>query len=162
MKKILAIAMALVMMMAICVPAFAAVTGGSNAGNDTIINTDTKKDTNGDGIGDTEVTWYTVTIPATQTLAWETESKDIEYTVASQLKTGEAVKVTVADANGAYKMISVAGGELAYALENATFTAPSAVYDDTASVTVKVALNDWKSVAVDNYTDTLTFTAEIA
>lgn len=162
MKKILAIAMALVMMMAICVPAFAAVTGGSNAGNDTIINTDTKKDIDGDGIGDTEATWYTVTIPATQTLAWETESKDIEYKVASQLKTGEAVKVTVADADGAYKMISVAGGELAYALENATFTAPSAVYDDTASVTVKVALNDWKSVAVDNYTDTLTFTAEIA
>lgn len=158
MKKILAIAMALVMMMAICVPAFAAVTGGSNAGNDTIINTDTKKDTDNDGIGDTEVAWYTVTIPATQTLPWETETKDIEYTVASQLKTGEAVKVTVADA--AYKMTSN-GGELAYTLDNATFTAPSAVYDDTASVTVKVALDDWKSVAIDNYTDTLTFTAEI-
>ncbi len=160
MKKILAIAMALVMMMAICVPAFAAVTGGSNAGNDTIINTDTKKDTDNDGIGDTEVAWYTVTIPATQTLPWETESKDIEYTVASQLKTGEAVKVTVADADAAYKMTSN-GGELAYTLDNATFTAPSAVYDDTASVTVKVALDDWKSVAIDNYTDTLTFTAEI-
>ena len=160
MKKILAIAMALVMMMAICVPAFAAVTGGSNAGNDTIINTDTKKDTDGDGIGDTEATWYTVTIPATQTLAWETESKDIEYTVASQLKTGEAVKVTVADADAAYKMTSN-GGELAYTLDNATFTAPSAVYGDTAKVTVKVALDDWKSVAIDNYTDTLTFTAEI-
>lgn len=160
MKKILAIAMALVMMMAICVPAFAAVTGGSNAGNDTIINTDTKKDTDDDGIGDTEAAWYTVTIPATQTLAWETESKDIEYTVASQLKTGEAVKVTVADADAAYKMTS-AGGELAYTLDNATFTAPSAVYDDTAKVTVKVALDDWKSVAIDNYTDTLTFTAEI-
>lgn len=160
MKKILAIAMALVMMMAICVPAFAAVTGGSNAGSDTIINTDTKKDTDDDGIGDTEADWYTVTIPATQTLAWETESKDIEYTVASQLKTGEAVKVTVADADAAYKMTS-AGGELAYTLDNATFTAPSAVYDDTAKVTVKVALDDWKSVAIDNYTDTLTFTAEI-
>ena len=160
MKKILAIAMALVMMMAICVPAFAAVTGGSNAGSDTIINTDTKKDTDDDGIGDTEAAWYTVTIPATQTLAWETESKDIEYTVASQLKTGEAVKVTVADADAAYKMTS-AGGELAYTLDNATFTAPSAVYDDTAKVTVKVALDDWKSVAIDNYTDTLTFTAEI-
>ncbi len=160
MKKILAIVMALVMMMAICVPAFAAVTGGSNSGSDTIINTDTKKDTDDDGIGDTEAAWYTVTIPATQTLAWETESKDIEYTVASQLKTGEAVKVTVDDADKAYKMTS-AGGELKYSLENATFTAPSAVYDDTASVTVKVALDDWKSVAIDSYTDTLTFTAEI-
>ena len=162
MKKVLAIAMARIMMMAICVPAFAAVTGGSNAGNDTIINTDTKKDTDGDGVGDTEATWYTVTIPATQTLPWETETKDIEYAVASQLKTGDEVKVTVTDANGAYKMTSVAGGSLAYTLENATFIAPSAVYDDTAKVTVKVALNDWKSVAIDNYTDTLTFTAEIA
>lgn len=160
MKKILAIAMALVMMMVVMVPAFAAVTGGSNAGNDTIINTDTKKDTDNDGIGDTEVAWYTVTIPATQTLPWETESKDIEYTVASQLKTGEAVKVTVDDADKAYKMTS-AGGELTYSLENTTFTAPSAVYDNTTSVTVKIAIGDWKSVAIDNYTDTLTFTAEI-
>ena len=160
MKKILALAMALVMMMAICVPAFAAVTGGSNAGNDTIISTDTLKDEDGDGVGETDPSWYTVTIPATQTLPWETETKDIEYTVASQLKTGEAVKVTVADADAAYKMTSN-GGELAYTLDNATFTAPSAVYDDTASVTVKVALDDWKSVAIDNYTDTLTFTAEI-
>ena len=161
MKKILAIAMALVMMMAICVPAFAAVTGGSNAGSDTIINTDTKKDTDDDGIGDTEAAWYTVTIPATQTLPWEATSTDIEYAVASQLKTGDVVKVTVTDADGAYKMTST-GGELAYTLENATFTANSAVYDDAAKVTVKVALNEWKSVAIDNYTDTLTFTAEIA
>ena len=33
--------------------------------------------------------------------------------------------------------------------------------DNTAKVTVKVALNEWKSTAIDNYTDTLTFTAEI-
>lgn len=160
MKKILAIAMALVMMMAICVPAFAAVTGGSNSGSDTIINTDTKKDTDNDGVGDTEASWYTVTIPATQTLPWEATSSNIKYTVASQLKTGEAVMVKVDDADKAYKM-TAAGGELKYSLENATFTAPSAVYNAETSVTVKVALNDWKSVAIDNYTDTLTFTAEI-
>lgn len=160
MKKILALAMALVMMMAICVPAFAAVTGGSNAGNDTIISTDTLKDEDGDGVGETDPSWYTVTIPATQTLPWEATSTDIEYAVASQLKTGKAVKVTVADADAAYKM-TCAGGELAYSLDNATFTAPSAVYDNTTSVTVKVALDDWKSVAIDSYTDTLTFTAEI-
>ena len=160
MKKILAIAMALVMMMAICVPAFAAVTGGSNAGNDTIISTDTLKDEDGDGVGETDPSWYTVTIPATQTLPWEATSTDIEYAVASQLKTGKAVKVTVADDDAAYKM-TCAGGELAYSLDNATFTAPSAVYDNTTSVTVKVALDDWKSVAIDSYTDTLTFTAEI-
>ena len=160
MKKILAIAMALVMMMAICVHAFAAVEGGSNTGSDTIINTDTKKDTDNDGIGDTEAAWYTVTIPATQTLPWEAVSTDIEYAVASQLKTGEAVKVTVKDADDDYKM-TAAGGSLDYTLENATFTANSAVFDGTASVIVKVASNEWKSAAIDNYTDTLTFTAEI-
>ena len=120
MKKILAIAMALVMMMAICVPAFATVTGGSNAGNDTIISTDTLKDEDGDGIGETDPSWYTVTIPATQTLPWEATSTDIEYAVASQLKTGDVVRVTVTDADGAYKMTST-GGELDYTLENATF-----------------------------------------
>ena len=162
MKKILAIAMALIMMMVICVPAFAVVTGGSNSGSDTIINTDTMKDTDNDGVGDTEAAWYTVTIPATQTLPWEATSTDIKYAVASQLNTSDAVKVTVTDADGAYKMTSTSGGALDYTLENAVFTADSAVYDDTASVTVKVALNEWKSVAIDNYTDTLTFTAEIA
>lgn len=160
MKKILAIAMALVMMMAICVPAFAAVTGGSNAGNDTIISTDTLKDEDGDGVGETDPSWYTVTIPATQVLPWEATATNIKYTVASQLKTGDAVKVTVDDADKAYKMTGV-GGELTYSLENATFIAPSAVYDAETSVTVKVALDDWKSVAIDSYTDTLTFTAEI-
>ena len=44
MKKIIAIAMALVMMMAIAVPAFAAVEGGSNSGSDTIISTLTTKE----------------------------------------------------------------------------------------------------------------------
>lgn len=161
MKKILAIAMAILMMMAICVPAFAAVIGGSNAGNDTIINTDTKKDTDGDGVGDTEAAWYTVTIPATQILPWEATSTDIEYTVASQLKTGDVVKVTVDDADQAYKMTAT-GGELDYKLENEIFIAPSSVCDAKTSVTVKVALDEWKSVAIDNYTDILTFTAGIA
>ena len=117
-------------------------------------------DEDGDGVGETDPSWYTVTIPATQVLPWEATATNIKYVVASQLKTGDAVKVTVDDADKAYKMTGV-GGELTYSLENATFTAPSAVYDAETSVTVKVALDDWKSVAIDSYTDTLTFTAEI-
>ncbi len=162
MKKILAIAMALVMMIAVSVPAFAVIQyEDKTTGTDTIINTDTKIDTDDDGIGDKDAAWYTVTIPATVTLPWETEEKNIEYTVACQLKTGDVVKVTVDDADQAYKMTAT-GGELDYKLENEIFTAPSSVYNAKTSVTVKVALDDWKSVAIDKYTDTLTFTAGIA
>ena len=160
MKKIIAIVMALVMMMAICVPAFAAVTGGSNAGNDTIINTDTKKDTDNDGIGDTEVAWYTVTIPATQEIFWEATTTDIEYKINSQLATGDFVKVTVAGSGLLKKDGSTA--TLAYAITDTEYTATAeVVVDEADTVTIDTTNAAWATVPVDKYSDTLTFTAEI-
>ena len=54
MKKILSLAMALVMMMAVMVPAFAVELNKNPDSTDVIINTSTLKDTDDDGIGDTE------------------------------------------------------------------------------------------------------------
>ena len=155
MKKVLSIALALVMMMAICVPAFAAdLTQKPSDANDVLISTDTKdKDGN-------DAEQYIVTIPADTVIPWGEAETDVSYSVEAHLTRNNRVNVTVAG-NGAMKTADGAYS-LAYTLENATFTADSAVYDDTAKVTVKVALNDWKSVAIDSYTDTLTFTAEIA
>ncbi len=156
MKKIIAIAMALVMMMAIAVPAFAAVEGGSNAGNDTIINTLTTKE---DG---TDPTWYTVTIPAKQDIFWEAVTTDINYTISSQLATGDFVKVSVADADAAYLMTSTAGNTLAYALADTVYTATAEVVtNEAAKVVVDTTNAAWATVPVDAYSDTLTFTAEI-
>ena len=89
MKKIIAIVMALVMMMAIAVPSFAAVTGGSNAGSDTIINTLTTKE---DG---SDPTWYTVTIPAAQEIFWEATATEIAI-----IGDGTSVATPIAGKNG--------------------------------------------------------------
>lgn len=152
MKKILSIAMAIVMMMAIAVPAFAAVEGGANAGNDTIIETLTTKE---DG---TDPTWYTVTIPASQTIYWEATATNIEYTINSQLATGNLVKVSVA---GSGLMTNNTSG-LAYAITDTDYTATAeVVVDEADTVTIDTSMAAWATVPVDTYTDTLTFTAEI-
>ena len=131
MKKIIAIVMALVMMMAIAVPSFAAVTGGSNAGSDTIINTLTTKE---DG---SDPTWYTVTIPAAQEIFWEATATEIEYTINSQLATGDLVKVTVADADNAYLMTKDgSNATLAYDIADKDYTA-------TAEVVVRADLREY-------------------
>ena len=52
MKKVLSLAMALVMMMAVMVPAFAAELKANPESADVIINTSTLKDEDGDGVGE--------------------------------------------------------------------------------------------------------------
>ena len=154
MKKIIAIVMALVMMMAIAVPAFAAVEGGSNSGSDTIITTKTTKEDGSDPV------WYTVTIPATQEIFWEATTTDIEYKINSQLATGDFVKVTVAGSGLLKKDGSTA--TLAYAITDTEYTATAeVVVDEADTVTIDTTNAAWATVPVDKYSDTLTFTAEI-
>lgn len=154
MKKIIAIVMALVMMMAIAVPAFAAVEGGSNSGSDTIITTKTTKEDGSDPV------WYTVTIPATQDIFWEATTTDIEYKINSQLATGDFVKVTVAGSGLLKKDGSTA--TLAYAITDTEYTASAeVVVDEADTVTIDTTNAAWATVPVDTYSDTLTFTAEI-
>ncbi len=152
MKKIMAIVMAIVMMMAIAVPAFAAVDNGKG-GSTTIIETLRTKE---DG---SDPTWYTVTIPATQTIYWEAVSTDVNYTISSQLATGDLVYVEVSG-NGA--LINAAGNVLSYTLVNTEHTTTaSVVTDEAASVTIDTSASNWTGVPVDVYSDTLTFTASI-
>ena len=155
MKKILAIAMAIVMMMAIAIPAFAATQyENGTAGSETIIETLTTRE---DG---SDPTWYTVTIPASQTIYWEATTTDVEYTINSQLATGKKVNVVV---SGNSSLKNAAGDILEYGLTDNEYTATaSVVVDEAASVTIDTAGANWKGVPVDTYTDTLTFTATIA
>ncbi|MBR5544426.1 MAG: hypothetical protein IKU66_03025 [Clostridia bacterium] len=163
MKKVLSLAMALVMMMAVMVPAFAAELKANPESADVIINTDTKKDTDDDGIGDTDAEEYTVTIPANTTIPWGTEETDVSYTVESHLKRDGRVKVTV---SGAGVMKTVDGAyEIAYALvgEGAAFnsTVPTIYPAATKAVTVAISADNWNSAVVEEYKDILTYTAEI-
>jgi len=159
MKKILALVMAIVMMMAIAVPAFAAeLNVTANSGDATVL-TDTSSIV-GDGT-------YTVTYPATMALTWGDESTAFQYSVTSQLKTGKCVKVDIIDKNSdGLIMVNADGAELKYSLSGSlgikttkpVVTAAEATYD----FNVDVLKADWDAAAFDTYQDTLTFASEVA
>lgn len=163
MKKVLSFAMALVMMMAVMVPAFAVELNANPDEADVIINTSTLKDTDGDGVGDKDAEEYTVTIPADTTIPWGTEETNVSYTVESHLKRDGRVKVAVAGASvmktvdGAYEIpYTLAGEGVAFASDVPTIY-PAA----TKNVTVAISADDWNSAVVEEYKDILTYTAEI-
>lgn len=163
MRKILSFAMALVMMMAVMVPAFAVELNGNPNEADVIIDTSTLKDTDGDGIGDTEAEEYTVTIPADTTIPWGTEATDVSYTVESHLKRDGRVKVTVAGASvmktvdGAYEIPYTLAGEGVDFASDVPTIYPAAI----KAVTVEISADNWNSAVVEEYSDILTYTAEI-
>ncbi|MBO5943808.1 MAG: hypothetical protein J6Q50_00765 [Clostridia bacterium] len=158
MKKVISLVMALVMMLAITVPVFAN-TVTFNEGdktNDVQIKTDTSKLT-GDGT-------YTVTIPSTMPIAWNTISTEFDYSVTSTLKADKAVNITVLQKNK--KMTATDADikdDIVYSLAgtvNATTSKPS-VQDETFKFTVEIAQSEFNTATIAEYTDTVTFTATI-
>lgn len=162
MKKILSIAVAVLMIAAICVPCFAATIdkttpdGKGTAQVKTDISAVTDNGT------------FVVTIPAEMPIPWNTantdSSKDFTYSVESQLKTGKVIQVDVAQNNA--NMTSASGATLAYTITGditAVKTTASVVAAGTfvKTVTVNVAGTAWANAAIDEYSDTLTFTAQI-
>ena len=156
MKKIIAIVMALVMMMAIAVPTFAASLDVNTQAGDATVLTDTSSIV-GDGT-------YTVTYPATMALTWGDVTSGFQYSVTSQLKTGKCVSVEILDkdANGLV-MVNADGATLAYALNGTISTTTSApvVTDEAFDYSVDVAKAAWDAAAFDTYQDTLTFSSEV-
>lgn len=162
MKKILSIVVAVLMIAAICVPCFAATIdkttpdGKGTAQVKTDISAVTDNGT------------FVVTIPAEMPIPWNTantdSSKDFTYSVESQLKTGKVIQVDVAQ-NSA-NMTSASGATLAYTITGditAVKTTAPVVAAGTfvKTVTVNVAGTAWANAAIDEYSDTLTFTAQV-
>lgn len=162
MKKILSIAVAVLMIAAICVPCFAATIdkttpdGKGTAQVKTDISAVTDNGT------------FVVTIPAEMPIPWNTantdSSKDFTYSVESQLKTGKLIQVDVAQNNA--NMTSASGATLAYTITGditavKTTTPVVATGTFVKTVTVNVAGAAWANAAIDEYSDTLTFTAQI-
>ena len=160
MKKILAIAMAIVMMMAIAVPAFAAdLSAKDTDSGEVIITTSTDKADGTDG------DWYIVTIPADTTIAWGAESTELKYSAETHLLYGKTldVDVTSADYVMTYAPEANVVLDLAFALNGdvdvnfATVTYPAV----EKSVTVDITADAWNNAVVATYSDTLTFSAAI-
>ncbi len=160
MKKILAIAMAIVMMMAIAVPAFAAdLSAKDTDAGDVIITTSTDKADGTDG------DWYLVTIPADTVIAWGEEATELKYSVETHLLYGKTldVDVTSADYVMTYAPEANVALDLAFALTGdvdanfATVTYPAV----EKAVSVDITADAWNNAVVGEYADTLTFTAAI-
>ena len=156
MKKLISLALALVLMFTICVPVFAATLNAATPMGSTPVRVD----------GSTVGASYTVTIPATATITWGQTEKEVEYSVYSQLATGKGVQVTVnADADG--KMKNAANTAfLEYSLKNGTteYTTTKSVIlpenAETSKVVVEIPTSNWDKASIDNYVCTLTFRAE--
>lgn len=156
MKKILAMALSLVMMLAICVPAFAVDIATDGGTGEALVKTSTQ---NEDG---EEAAGFTVSIPAENIVPWDSLSKDFTYTVTSQLAPGKAVRVDVADADDGLVMTDTTGLELPYWLQNtyAVMDGP-VVTAQSCTFTVCVSQDNWDAAPVTEYSDTLLFTASI-
>ncbi len=162
MKKALSIALALTMLFALCVPAFAANITTDGGTGDSIVKTRTTT------AGGDSAENFTVSIPAETTIPWlTTTAYDIAYTVESHLAYGKYLTVTVADSDGQNKMLYTPEAgvtlELPYSLGATAYTAASPVVNPAANVaaTITVDANDWNNAVIGEYADTLTFTVNV-
>ncbi len=158
MKKVLSLALALVMMFAVCIPAFANTKyEDGTAGSTTKVLVDGVKD-KGEGS-------YTVTIPAEVKIPWGNEFADVEYSVFCQLQTGKLVKITVSSADNFTMQNQAKTATLNYSLSDTTYTTTKSVIlssaPETSVAKVKIPTENWEKASIDNYSGTLTFTAEL-
>lgn len=155
MKKLLSVLLSAAMLCALALPAFAAnpITNESEASGETIVQTDISGIT-GNG-------YFSVSYPAEMNIVWGTASTQFGYTITSQLKVGKAVKVDVAAAHNV--MTSAATATLAYSLsgELTATAAGSVVTNEAHNFNVLVNTSAWNAAAIDEYSDTITFTASV-
>ena len=152
MKKILAVVMALTMLFALCVPAFAAdpnpiTKGTAQSGSIDVITTYLPSDET-----------YSVSYPAAVNVAWgDTAPQDAKYTVTSALQIGAKITVSAAENAGGKMTATGTADTLTFSVQNGAaqeFTgANAAVNSDT-----KVIISDFSGAAVGEYTGTMTYT----
>ncbi len=157
MKKVISLALALVMIFAVCIPVFAIDLGaGTPAGNTQVLV---------DGINDMGEGSYTVTIPAQVSIPWGNTVSDVEYSIYCQLQTGKRVKVTATSADGGVMENASQTATLNYTLSDTTYTTTKSVVlvnaPETSNVKVNIPTANWDGASIDNYSGTLTFTAEL-
>lgn len=154
MKKVISVLMAVAMLAALMVPAFAL---------DKTLDENTKSDTaevktNYDNLEATGG-YYTVTYPAETKITWGTVDTTIQYNVTTQLIPTATLNVTVKQNNAA--MESATGQQLPYTLSGAgTDVTGIGPFVDT-DYELNINVTAWGDVPVDSYSDTLTFEATI-
>lgn len=166
MKKTLAIVLTVVMLFAVCVPAFAVPTEQvitTTPGSGDIIVKTLTTDENGKN-----AERFALTIPGDTDITWGVEGTDVSYSVESHLARNKAVKVTVSGSGDVdnYKMTTADGAYgIAYKLEGLgvdyTAVRPTVYPAEMQKVDVVVDADAWNKAVVESYSDILTYTAEV-
>lgn len=168
MKKLISVVLAVLMISAICVPAFAAP-------DEQTITTPKSSEpvvvkVKEDSLDAAE--WYVVKIPADKEIAWDTTSVDMSYSVACQLEEGKSIDVTVTDSNS-NKMTDTEGGDDTIAFTPTGFTdghfdavtgTGTSVGDASPvshTVTLSILPTAWDGIAISVYQTTLTYTVAV-
>lgn len=158
MKKILSVALALVMALAICVPAFAVKTiSDKEPGAATsIVKTSTLKEDGTSGES------YKVIIPANTTIPWGNPSADLIYSAEAHLGYGKKLRVTV-EGNNKMVLKEDASETLEYALSgDVSYVSDRPVVNGVSkTVTLLITEKAWANAIVGAYTGILTFTAAV-
>lgn len=158
MKKILSVTLAAVLMLAICVPAFATKSITEKTGNSatTLVKTSTDREDGTDGAS------YKVLIPAETSIPWGKDSINLSYLAEAHLRYGQKLRVTVTG-SGKMALTEDANEKLAYTLGGATeFVSARPVVNPAVNniLTLAISENAWANAIVGEYSDTLTFIAE--
>ena len=172
MKKIIALAVALVMMFAVCVPAFAA---------DVIINDNQPEIVEGKQTGDSRVytstetdpafVSYQVTIPAETQIKWGATKTLFSYGVKTHLNLGKRLAITCVGQNGEQALRNASTDKfLPYTfsktnggtdLETLSYTTENEIVDMNRTFNIDIADADWQAAPIAEYQDYLTFTVEV-
>ena len=155
MKKIISVLLAVAMLAALTVPAFAAEITKDSAEQSATVDVVTKT-TNTEG---QDAYTYTVTIPASFEFDWnDTVAKDATYTVTSQLLLGASLDVSVAANNGGTMTATGTDKTLSFNLTNAVSTHFAEV-NNGAEPTAKpmVSIASYEGVPIAVYKGTLTY-----
>lgn len=163
MKKIFAIVLALVMLFAVCVPAFATTITDQSASQEATADIYTSTELPGDQFA------YTVTIPASLEIPWSSEKTSLQYGVKTQLALGKRLQVTV-ESVGEQKLTNAnTAVALPYTFSNSndelvdtlSYTTPREVYTTNRTFNIDIKEDDWNKTPVARYADTLTFTIAV-
>lgn len=164
MKKILSVVLAVVMLFAVCVPAFAA--GTQEINKDTPVPVENKQTATADVFTKTtkdtgeDAYTYSVTIPAEIQIGWgDTTAQDASYKVTSQLLLGAKLVVGVAANNGGNMTNPGTEKYLNFSLANGGNTNFAEVNNDAAPAAAPtVTVANFSGVPIAEYTGTLTYT----
>lgn len=156
MKKVLSVALALVTLFAVCVPAFASQT--ITQPGDTAVDVMTlTTDVNGKPAAN-----FTVTIPAMVSIPWygTTGGDFIKWSYTSQLNIGEQLQISLNKTSG---NLTNGTDNLPYTLSGDAADAAYVTTDEveSANCSTAIAVTGWDDVPVGAYTDTVTFTVEV-